>query len=65
MSTQNLRKDIFLINNFIHSFILGCAGSLTKSGCVGFSLVVLSQGYTLVAVCRLLTAMDSPTENEL
>ena len=32
---------------------------------MGFSLVVLSQGYTLVAVCRLLTAMDSPMENEL
>ena len=64
MSTQNLTKDLFLINNFIYSFILGCAGSLTKSSCVGFSLVV-SQGYTLVAVCRLLMSMDSPMENKL
>ena len=31
---------------------------------MGFSLVV-SQGYTLVAVCRLLMAMDSPMENKL
>ena len=37
-------------------FIFGCAGSLL---CVGFSLVAASGGYSLVAGCRLLTAVAS------
>ena len=28
--------------------------------CLGFSLVVAIRGYSLVAVCRLLTAVASP-----
>ena len=36
-------------------FVFGCTGSLL----VGLSLVVESRGYSLVAVCGLLTALAS------
>ena len=43
---------------FLHAFIFGCAGSVLL--CVGFSLVAVSTGYSLVGVCRLLIAVASP-----
>ena len=49
--------QIFFINLLIYlPFIFGCAGSL---GCTGFSLVVVSQGCSLVAVCGLLFLVAS------
>lgn len=46
---------LILFNNFMYlfTFILGCVGSCC---CVGFSLVVGSRNYSLVAACRLLNA---------
>ena len=42
---------------FIYSFMFGCAGSSLLH--LGFSLVVASEGYSLVVVCGLLIAMAS------
>ena len=48
-------QDIYFFNNFILAVLgLHC--------CVGFSLVVESRGYSLVAVCGLLIAMASLIE---
>ena len=40
-----------------HVFILGSAGSLAARW---FSLVAVTEGHSLVAVCRLLIALASP-----
>ena len=40
----------FFLNKFMYSIIFGC---------MGFSLVAASRGYSLTAVCRLLIAVAS------
>ena len=51
--------DIFSYN-FIYLFIFGCAGLLLLH--VGFSLVAVSRGYSVVAVDGLLFAVASFAE---
>ena len=49
-------KSCFLKHLFIYLFIFGCTGSRC---CIGFSLVAVSKGYSLVAMCGLLIVMAS------
>ena len=53
---EELEFELFFLHVYFYSFIFGCAGSSLLHG---LSLVVVSRGYSLVAVCGLLTALAS------
>ena len=53
---EELEFELFFLHVYFYLFIFGCAGSSLLHG---LSLVVVSRGYSLVAVCGLLTALAS------
>ena len=60
--SNSLALSFLLKNNFIYL----CLAVLDLHYCAGFSLVVVSGGYSLLAACRLLIAMAScVVEHEL
>ena len=50
---------------YIYIYILSFFGCAGLSCCADFSLVVASKGYSMVAVCGLLTAVISLVEHRL